>query len=133
MANVDPIFLGTTQNVGETITAADTTTKKTVVTAGTDGGAVVSLSAVNFDAANPVVILLSVNDGAASTQLGAVTVAAAAGTDGVTAAVNLLDTALIPSLQADGSFILEANHSFEVAALATVSGNVDIAGIAGNY
>ena len=131
MANVDPIFLGTPKTVGVNILAADTTTPKTAYLAdATEGGAVVTLSACSFDAADMIVVL-SYNDGSSTYQLGEVTVVAGAGTDGATAPVNLLTG--IPTLDADGSLILSAGGSLEVAAKVTVTGDIDITGIAGDY
>ena len=131
-ANVDPIFLLTPQTVGVKITAADTTTKKTAFTASTNGGAVITLTACSFDA-SPRIVVLSYNDGTTSFQIGEISVPAGSGTDGTNPPVNLLDPLIIKSLDSDGSFVLKSLSKIEVSAKTTVTGNIDIVGIAGDY
>lgn len=131
-ANVDPIFLLVPKRVAVTIAAADTTVKKAAFTAGAEGGAVVTLQATSFDASDAIVVL-SVNNGTSSFQIGEITVPAGSGTNGTLPPVNLLDPELLFVLDEDDSYIMQATDVFEVAAKVTVGGDVDITGIAGNY
>jgi hypothetical protein len=130
--NVDPIFALVPKTVASQITASDTTSNIVVYTAGANGGAVVSLAACSFDASD-MVLVVSVNTGSVVRVLGSVTIPALSGTDGTVGAFNVFTKANIPALQSDGSLILEAGDTLEVAALVTVTGNVDITGIAGDY
>jgi len=130
--NVDPIFLEDPKTIGVKITAADTTTKLTAFTAGVEGGAVITLSAVSFDAAD-VIVVLHYNDGTTSFQMAEITVPAGAGTDGTTPPVDLFNKGIILALDADQSFILKALSLLQVAAKVTVGGDVHIVGIAGDY
>jgi len=130
--NVDPIFTLTPKSIASVVTAADTTTGIPVYSAGTDGGAVVSLGVCSFDAA-AMNLVVSINTGSSVRVIGTVNVPALSGTDGTTAPVNILTKANIPALQSDNTLILQAGYSLEVSALVTVTGNVDVTGIAGDY
>ena len=132
VASVDPIFPDGPKNIASVITAADTTNKIVALTAGTDSSIIVSLSAVSFDASD-MVLVVSINTGAAIRVIGSVTVPALSGSDGTVAPLNVFTKANIPSLQSDNSFVLQTGHTLEVNALVTVGGNVDITGIAGDY
>ena len=130
--NVDPIFTLAPKNVVSLITAADTTSPIVSYTAGTEGGAVISLGACSFDASD-MVLVVSINNGSTTRVLGSVTIPAGSGTDGLVEPVNVFTKENIPALQSDNSFILEAGFILEISALVTVTGNVDVTGIAGDY
>jgi hypothetical protein len=130
--NVDPIFALVPKNVASVITAADTTNKIVSITAGTNGTAIISLGAVSFDAAD-MVLVVSVNTGSNIRVLGSVTVPALSGSDGLVAPFNIFTKANIPALQSDNSLILQAGYTLEINALVTVTGNVDVTGVAGDY
>lgn len=130
--NVDPIFTLTPKSIASVITAADTTTAIPVYSAGADGGAVVSVGVCSFDASE-MNIVLTVDTGSSTRVLGTVNVPALSGTDGATAPVNVLTKANIPACQSDNTLILQAGHVLQVEALATVGGNIDVTGIAGDY
>ena len=131
--NVNPVFTRVPKNIVALITAADTTSSITAFTAdATEGGAVITLGACSFDSAN-MTLVVSINDGVTSRVIGSVLVPANSGTDGLVPGTNIFTKENIPSLQDDGSYILEAGHTLEVNALVTVTGNVDVTGIAGNY
>lgn len=131
--NKDPIFLGSISSKNVTIVPGDGTGSKSVFAAGADGGAVVKLSATLTTTA--VVVILTLNDGTTSLVIGEVTVAANAGTDGSTAAQNLLDTLAMPGvLQADGSLVLGPNGSLSVAAkVALGAGVLNVMAQGGSY
>lgn len=130
--NVDPIFTLTPKSIASVITAADTTTGIPVYSAGTEGGAVVSLGVCSFDAAE-MNLVVSINTGSSVRVIGTVNVPALSGTDGTTAPVNIFTKANIPALQSDNTLILQTGYSLEVSALVTVTGNISVTGIAGDY
>lgn len=130
--NVDPIFALVPKNIASVITAADTTNKIAAYTAKADGSIIISMAACSFDAVS-MVLVVSINTGTNIRVLGSVTIPALSGTDGVTAPFNVFTKANIPALQSDSSLVLQAGHTLEVNALATVTGNVDITGSVGDY
>jgi hypothetical protein len=62
-------------------------------------------------------------------------VATLSGTDGSTAAVELLDSTAIPSLDADGEIFIPTGYKLQVAPLAAVTAakTVTVVCFAGNY
>lgn len=94
-------FLQTAKITPATWTNADSAnTKKTVVTAGSNGSKVVALLATSTDtSARAAQIWLTRS--ATSYLLGSVSVPAASGSDGTTAGINLLGVTLIPGLPVD--------------------------------
>lgn len=132
--NKDPIFLVDTKNPLVEIDNSDGTTVQQIFTAGADGGAITELAATSTDTA-AVIVVIGINNGTTSFTIGEVSVPAGSGTDGTTAAKNLLDTTALQILDADGSLILEGTFILEVNAKSAVTATktVDIAGVAGNY
>lgn len=129
-----PIFLVTTDTPAVLINVAAGTTTQQIFTAGTDGGAITELAATNASATTAAVIQIKINNGTTSFLIGEITVPSNAGTDGGTTSThNLLNSALIPILDSDGSIILEANHIVEVNAKVAVTADVNIVGVGGNY
>jgi hypothetical protein len=120
-ANTSPIFGLTPIATPVTIVPADTTGKKTLYTAGTNGGRLLSCSVASDDtAAVRVNIYLTVSG--TDYSVGQVTVPIGAGTGTTdTASVNLLDATKLPFLQPDGSWLLPASAIVKVAANATVT------------
>lgn len=100
------------------IVNADGTTKKTVVTGGTNGTKVTSLTLTSTDTSSRVVQVW-VTRSATSYCLGSVTVAITAGTDGVTAGVSVLTNTLLPGIPVDNDgqayLILAASDTLQVA------------------
>ena len=132
--NKDPIFLNSVSSLNKSIAVADTTNPFVMFTADSDGGAVTKLSATTTDT-TAVVVVLTMSDGTTSVQVGEVTVPAGAGTDGVTAAKDLLDSLAMPGLlQSDGSLILGPTATLSVNAKATLStGVLNVAAQGGSY
>jgi len=132
--NKDPIFLTDTKNPSVTITNAIGTAVQQIFTANADGGAITSLSATTDDT-SAVTVVIGINDATNSFTLGEVIVPAGAGTDGITAAKNLLDSTKLPILDADGSLILEGTFILEVNVKSgvTAAKTIDITGVGGNY
>ena len=119
--NTSPIFLNLIVSKTETIVPADTTSTKTLITAGSDGAAVTNLTAVSDDTA-AVTVVMAIDDGVLSVPVGEVVVPIGAGTDGSTPAKNLLDTTALPGLlQADGSLLLGPAAKLIINAKATLT------------
>lgn len=124
-----PVFTQTPSLSLAQILPADTTTAKTVVTAGANGTKVSGLTATSNDTSRIVVV--SLVRSAVVYILATVTVAANAGTDGTTAATNLINTTIIPGLPIDNDGqpyllmksgdTLTANVTVTVTAAKTIS------------
>ena len=134
VANVDPIFLKTTKNPLEAIVNADGTTVQQIFTAGADGGAITQLTATTDDT-SAVTVVIGINDGTTSFVIGEVVVAAGAGTNGTTKAVDLLQATRIPLVDADGSVVMQANYILEVNAKVAVTAakTLTVSGVGGDY
>jgi len=128
-ANTSPIFILTpfdlANNVG-VIENADGTTPVDVVTGGTDGSLVQDLTAVSTDT-DPAALILWINDGTTSYQLGRVAIPASAG-NSANPAVSLLNTSDIPALakRADGAILLAAGEKLQVSAEAAITAATQI-------
>ena len=134
VANTSPIF-GLTANLAEVaFVNADGTTPKDLVVAGADGTKVTRISAVSDDT-SAVNMKVLIHDGTTAFWVGTVRVATLSGTDGATAAVNLLSTAMLPWLDADGEFFIPSGYKVQVAPLAAVTAakTVTIVGFGINY
>ncbi len=133
--NKDPIFLNKVVTSNVSIANSDGTDLQTMLTAGTDGGAVTRLSATTTDT-RAVIEVLTLNDGTTAIVIGEVTVPAGAGTDGATAAKNLLDSTSMPGvLQADGSLVLGPAAVLSVSAKSAVTATktLDVTALGGQY
>ena len=106
------------------IANADASNQKDVLTGGASGTKVTALMASSDDTSARVV-QLSILRSAVNYVFGSVSVAAASGTDGSTAAVDLLKSLLLPGLplDADGKhyLFLESGDKLQVKSLATVT------------
>lgn len=114
-------------NVGlAQIVAADTTTKKTVLTAGASGSKVVSLVAATDDTAAEN-LQVWIKRGGTYYLLGTVNVPllSGAGAAGAVAAVDLLNATSMPGLPLDNDgqhyLLLKSGDSLEVSAMATIT------------
>lgn len=109
---------------GTTIVNADSTNKKTLITAGANGTVVQGLGGVSDDTA-AVNVRIFIHDGTTDFQVGTTRLAIAAGTDGATNSVDLLNSLACPWVERDGAgnaaLYLEAGWSLKVAALAAVT------------
>ena len=119
--------LNFTQNLklsATTIVAADTTTLKTLFTAGANDSVVKSLHAISDDSAAKVVNVY-VNNGSSDVYIGAVNVPITSGTTGAIAAVDLLSGTLFPNLPYDANgkrvLPLPAGYIVKVSVQATVT------------
>lgn len=106
------------------ILPADTTTYKTLYTAGANDAVVKSLMACSTDTAARNVVLV-VNNGTADFIIGCVNVPITAGDTGAVAAVDLLAAALLPGLPLDqnGKRVLpmQTGHILKVGVLVAVT------------
>jgi hypothetical protein len=123
MASTPSFLASTPVSNPDTIVAADTTTKKDVTeTFGASGGKCTSIMCTSDDTSTVLMEVYYYDAGDATAYLlGAVNVATLSGTDGTTAAVNLLDTTAIPGLDANGHLLVNAGDKVQVAANATVT------------
>jgi hypothetical protein len=95
-----PVYVGTPGVGVVNVVNADGTAQKTVVTAGSSGTKVVSLTATSNDTGAKVFQVAIVRS-ATTYILGTVSVPTLAGTDGSTPSVNILGNSLLPGLPID--------------------------------
>ena len=119
-----PTFVGTPKIGLAQILPADTTSAKTVVTAGASGSKITGIVATSTDTVARVVTLSLVRS-AVSYPLGAVTVALASGTDGVTPTTTFLGTTLLPGIPVDNDgqpyLFMQSGDTLTVASAVTVT------------
>jgi len=128
-ANTTPIFELTPFNAGVTILPADTTTKKTIYTAGANGGRVDSIMVSSDDTA-AVNLAFHIYDGATDYYIGNVVVAIGSGYTTV-ARVEAMTTLapLLGYLTLKNGYILKANAVVTVTSAKTVT----IVAMGGDY
>lgn len=133
-ANTAPIFVAAINNKGVTFVNADGTTTKDLFVAGANGSRVASIAATTTDTSANIVHLYAY-DGTTAYLVGEVTVAAASGTDGATAAVNLLALSMCPWLNSDGSITLPSGWKLQasVAAAVTAAKTLTLVALGGDY
>jgi hypothetical protein len=112
------------------IAPADTTTAKTVFTAGSDDAVVKALNVASTDTAARVLSLF-VNDGSSDILIGRVNIPANSGNNGTAAAIDLLGGTLLPSLPYDANgkrvlplpagYILKAGTTTTVTAAQSIT------------
>ena len=121
VANVQPIFVRSANNAEDTHVAADGTVKKDYIVAGADGSKVFAINVCSDDTVlvNMQVFLY---DGVTAYLVGTVPVPTLSGTDGIAAAVNLLDRDYIPGLDGDGELFLKFGYTIQCAPLVAVTG-----------
>jgi len=124
--------LNFTQNIklsGATIVPADTTTLKTLFTAGTNDAIVKAINVQSTDTAARVVQLW-VNDGSTDFLIGSVNIPLRSGDNGTAATIDLLGGTLMPSLPYDSSgkriLPLPAGYILKVNSQATVTSAKEI-------
>lgn len=110
----NPIFISNLKNGVVTIVNADGTSLKTLLTAGSAGSRVKSLSITSDDSVDRVVQLW-LTTGATDYLLGEATIVDGAGSNGTDKSYNLLNAADLPFLQSDG-----ANRFLDLAASAVL-------------
>jgi hypothetical protein len=131
-----PAFVSTPKTTPISILPADTTTKKTVATAGASGTKVVGLIVTSTDTAARVVQLFLTRS-ATNYLLGAWTIPALAGSDGSAGTQDLLNIFSGLPRDADGQryFYLESGDTLTVATTTTVTAakEIDVFALFGNF
>lgn len=133
-----PLYAGALKAITAQIVNADASTLKTLLTAANPSSRVRALQASSDDTSARV-IKLWITRSAVDYLIGAVSVAAGAGNDGTTAAVNLLSTTLMPSLPRDENgnpyINLENGDVLKASSTTTVTSakTVHITGEAANF
>jgi hypothetical protein len=112
-------------NVGVVqILNADASNQKTVFTAGASGSKVSALMATSTDTSSRI-LQVSITRSATNYIIGSVTVPIAAGTDGVTAAVDLLGSTLLPGVPTDNDgthyILLKSGDTINISSTTTVT------------
>jgi len=136
VANTDPIFVVSANLAEVTFVNADGTTPKDLVSAAADGTKILGISATSDDT-SAVNLQLFIHDGSVGYLVGTVLVPTLSGTDGVVAAVALIDkdSVALPWLDADGEFFIPTGYKIQVAPLAAVTAakTVTVVCLAGDY
>ena len=133
--NKNPIFLNSVSSKCAEIDNAQGTTPEVIFTAGSDGGAIMNLTATSTDTVDATVVL-TIDDGTQVNVIGEVSVPFGSGTNDVAVTVNLLDSTALPGvLQNDGSLVVGASATLSVAVKSTVSATkvVSITCVGGSY
>jgi hypothetical protein len=124
-ANTSPIFIKNRKVAVVTIVPADTTTLKTLMTAGSEGSRLLAINVVTDDtAANVVGMYVQIAGAGTNYPLGVKSVALRSGDPTNVSAlpsVNLLDLAAVSGLDPDGSLGLGAGDVVKVGVQATVT------------
>ena len=128
-------FVGTPKIGLQQILPADTTTAKTVVTAGASASKVVSLTATSDDTSR--IVKIAIVRSAVVYTIGTTTIAATAGTDGVTNSANLLTSIPGLPLDNDGQPYIQVQSGDTLTAAVTVAvtaaKTISIASVYGDF
>lgn len=123
-ANTSPIFGLSPKTQAQTIVPADTTTLKTLYTAGANGARILSVIAVTNDsAANDVNLYVQVGGSGTAANIGGKRVPIASGNvvASTIPSAQLLDPTQIPGLLSDGSLQLGPGDVLQASVVATVT------------
>ncbi len=133
MAN-RPIFPDTIKNAALDIENADSTTAQDLLTAGTNGSRINSISVTSNDTAD-IDLIINYNDGTTDYGIGRVTIPVGAGTDGSTPPVSILNIIDMPFLAEDLSYYLQGTNKITIAAVTAVTAAMTIQVVAtyGDY
>ena len=119
MAN-RPIYPGTIKNTALDVEPGDTTTLQDLLTAGTNGSRINSISVISDDTA-AIVLAVYYHDGTTDFLIGSVSIPTLSGTDGSAPAISLLNATDMPFLGDDLSLYLEGGDKIRIAALTTIT------------
>lgn len=139
-ANFNPIFVLAYKTAMVQILPADTTTKKTVLTAGANGCRVTAINVSTDDTVvEDVGLFIQIGGSGSVVPIGTKRVALRSGdptlANNTTPSVNLLDAAYIASLDLDGTLALGPGDVLQVAVLATITAakTTTFVGLYGDY
>jgi hypothetical protein len=138
-ANTSPIFIKNRKVAVVQIVPADTTTLKTLMTAGAEGSRLLAINVSTDDtAAETLGVYIQIAGSGTNFPLGVKTVALRSGdptNTGAVPSVNLLDLAAIASLDPDGSLGLGAGDVIKVGVQATITAakTTTVAAVYGDY
>ena len=125
MAN-RPIFPDTIQNAALDIENADGTTAQDLLTAGTNGSRINSISATSDEPTADIELTINYNDGTTDYIIGSVTIPALAGIDGTVPPVSILNAIDMPFLAEDLSYYLAGADKITIAAQTAVTSSQKI-------
>lgn len=135
-----PVFVQNPKITPAAFTNADSAnTKKTIVTAGSNGSKVTAVTVSSTETANARVVQLWLTRSATSYLLASASVAVNSGFDGTVAAVNLLASYIWPGLpvDADGQpyIFLESGDTLQASITTQVAAGkeVDIVSVSGDF
>jgi hypothetical protein len=133
-ANKEPIFVRIANMSAATFTSADTTTKKTLFTAASDGSLLRSLSLTSSDSAT-INLDLFLSFSGTDYSIGTIQITTGLGVTAATAAVNALDTSkLAINLRPDGSLFMPTGWTLKGNCKATMTtGTLTVVAAGGDY
>lgn len=111
--NTHPIFIRQPKGAEVTFVNADGVTAKDLISAGNDGTKITAIAVTSDDTSARVVQLL-IHDGATAYLVGSVPVPTLTGTDGVNAAIDILNPSYLPWLDSEGAFTIPAGYKVQV-------------------
>lgn len=129
----------TCNNIDGTIVAADTTSKKTVFTAGANDSVIKSFGLTNSDSGAHIVhVYVNVGGGGTDRLIGTVNVLGSGGSDGTTPALDVMRSTIIPFFALDAygnsTVTLKASSTIKIASGSTLSGgSIDAFGEGADY
>jgi hypothetical protein len=130
-----PGFASTPKITPQSILPADTTTKKTIFTAGASGSKVVAVLATSTDTGTRIIQLWLTRSGT-SYLLGSCLIGIGAGTDGAAVTANILTMMMALPKDNDGQryVFLESGDTLQASVTVTVTAakEIDITAIGGN-
>jgi len=119
------IYPQTIQSWAVQILPADTTTLKTLVTAGANGSIVDSINVSNTDSAVAYTLQVFVNDGTTSHLLGSVNIPLSAGNTTAAPGIDILRSGQLPGVPVDSNgnyiIVLKGTYTLKVAVTVTVT------------
>lgn len=133
-ANTAAIFQKNVKTSSVSIVNSDSTNKKTLVTAGSEGALIDSVALTSTDTSD-VILNVYINNGVTSFRIGQVKLLANAGTNGTVKAQNLFTTLDMPYLFTSKGLPLGANQTLEIAANSAVTATkqIDATAFFGDY
>ena len=129
-----PMFPGAIKTHTGSISDTTGTSLITLVTAGSNGTRIDSISATSDDTVDAILTIYH-SDGTTDFILGTLTVSAGSGTDGSTPSVDILNQTDLPFLRDDLALYLENGHSLKlgVSAVLSTGKKIDFVSICGDY